>query len=155
MEGEIVCRQGIVRPCVRICAVEPQRVAIVAIDIDCSGPTRGKVTVGVCVVADERDNNTGIADLLLNIAKVGRVGELDTRDCLGVFVLGLDENDRSAVSDLCFGDDLIYAPCVAEQVSAEAMLIHKLCCALNPPVEAIGRLSQTGGSGVSQVLTCW
>jgi len=118
VEGEIVCWQGIVRPGVRVGAVEAQRITIMTIDIDCSGLTRSKVAVWGGVVADEGHNNTGVAKLLLNVAKVGRVGELDAWDRLGVFILRLDKNNRAAVGDLGFGDDLTNAPCVAERVSA-------------------------------------
>ena len=65
------------------------------------------------IVTDERHNDAGVSELLLDVAEIGRVGEFDARDGLRVLILRLDENDWAAIRDLSFRDDLAHTACIA------------------------------------------
>ena len=100
-----VRRQVVVGPARGIRTVETKRVAIVAVDIDSGRLARRVVTFGRCVVADQRHDDASVAELFLDIAHVDWIGEgLDCICGLCVFVLGLDQDDRSSICDLGFGN---------------------------------------------------
>jgi len=70
-----------------------------------SGLPRRVVSLGRSIVANQGNHNTSITQLILNILHVNRVREgRDGRCRLRVFVLGLDQDDRSTICDLGFGN---------------------------------------------------
>lgn len=95
------------RPGGRISAVKAEGIAIISVDVDsayaCSGCI---VSVRMGIIVDQRHNNTSIASLVLDILHIVTIGEIHSAASTGVFVLGLVEDDRTAVGDLVFGDGL-------------------------------------------------
>lgn len=69
--------------------------------IYCTKSSSGRKVAGRSrIIADERDNNSGVAILLLNVVKVLVVGEFNTRLGLRVFILWLKKDDRASICDL-------------------------------------------------------
>lgn len=108
MQSSKVRWESIGLPCLGVGTIEPLGVRIVTIDIDSNipGSIRCEVAQRSGIIADERNDNTSLPVLLLNILKVDRVWKLD-HACGGIsiLVLGLQENDGAAVRDLGFSND--------------------------------------------------
>ena len=69
-----------------------------SVDVDTSGRARREVSVRVCIVAEERNDNTCVSILILDVSEVDRVREL-WHHTLTVFVLRLQQNDWTSVGD--------------------------------------------------------
>lgn len=75
------------------------------VDIHLTFPRpRGIVSTSRCVVAEHRYDDASLASLVNNILEVVRVRELFAVDGPSVLVLGLVEDDGSAVGNLGFGN---------------------------------------------------
>lgn len=112
MQNLPIPRKPIRGPRCWVRAIVPHRVRIDAIDVDASEACAGSpVAVGFVVVVDQRNDDSGVAKLLLDECYVLAV-ELLGKLCrvfawLGcVFVFGLDENYGAAVRDLSVCYDL-------------------------------------------------
>lgn len=110
------------RPGGRIRAIEAKRVTIVTVDVDGSfAGSRGIVTASPGIVANKRNNDTGIASLVLGVLHVGTIGEVILQAAAGttVFILGLEEDDRSSIGNLGLGDGCAYIFHVARRNVSE------------------------------------
>jgi hypothetical protein len=94
----------------------------VAVDVygSFAGP-RGIVTASPGIVANKRNNDTGIASLVLDVLHVGTIGEVILQAAAGttVFILGLEEDDRSSIGNLGLGDGCAYIFHVARRNVSE------------------------------------
>lgn len=118
-------RQVAVGPSVRVRAVKVQRVTVITVaggistsdergtvmehlHVNTTRRARHKVAIWTSIIADEGDDDASISVLLLHVFKINRVGEFrnNARVGAGVLVFGLEENNWSAIGDLCFRDNL-------------------------------------------------
>lgn len=95
-------------PDVGVGAVESLWIGVMAVNIDIaySAITGGEVAIWTGVIADERNDDASLSILVLDGLHVLVVWKFHTRDSLGVFILGLQEDDRAAIRDLRLCDDL-------------------------------------------------
>lgn len=85
--------------------VVDSRVAIMAVDIDCSLPSSRSIVPGSRgIVIDQWNDDAGVTSLVFNILHVHWIRELDTAAATGVLIFGLIQDDRTAISDLVFGN---------------------------------------------------
>lgn len=60
---------------------------------------------GPSIIANERDDDTSLTGMILNVLHVGAVWEvIITTASTGVLVLRLVKNDRTTIGNLCFGN---------------------------------------------------
>jgi hypothetical protein len=116
--GKPVRGKTIFGPDAWVLAVETQGITVVAVDVDGSRRVSGDAAVHVRFVVDVRHNNTRVAELSVDLAPVIVVRHREAIQGELVLVLELEDNNRAAVGDLCFGDDL------ADLVSVEVGGIH-------------------------------
>lgn len=91
----------------RVCTVKSEGIVVMAVDIDGTyARSRRIVSTGIGIIVDQRHDDTSIASLVLDVLHVAPVGEVHTTASTGVFILGLVEDDRSAVGNLGFGNSL-------------------------------------------------
>lgn len=76
-----------------------------AVDVDGRWRAWSEVAMWISIVAQKWYNDSGIAVLVLDIAKVGGIWKDNAWDRLGVLVFRLDEDDGTTIRDLCFGND--------------------------------------------------
>jgi hypothetical protein len=77
-----------------------------SVDIDRSRISRGVVTGGGSIVANERYHDTGVTVLLHDIVHILGVREFDVRGGSSVFVLRLKQDHWPTVGDLSLRNDL-------------------------------------------------
>lgn len=84
-----------------------------------------KVAMRVSIVAEKRYNYANFPDLVFHIAKIGRIWELNPCYTLRVFIFWLDKNDRPAVGDLRFGNDLVNVCSITQTLSVPLSAYRK------------------------------
>lgn len=77
-----------------------------SVDVDLTfTSSRGIVTTSIGIIANQRNHNSGLVGLILNILHVRSIGEVvHSAASARVFILGLVENDWSSLRDLGFGN---------------------------------------------------
>jgi hypothetical protein len=76
--------------------------------VDIHGPFAGAGSIVAArrgIVADKRDNNSGIVSLVFDVLHISTIGEVvDTTAGTAILVFGLEENNRPSIRDLGLGN---------------------------------------------------
>lgn len=81
------------------------RVAIMAVNIDCSLPGSRSIVPGSRgIVIDQWNDDTGVTSLVFNILHVHWIGEFNTAAATSVLIFGLIQDDRTAIGNLVLGN---------------------------------------------------
>lgn len=91
MVGAEICGKIVTRPSRRIGAIKAQGIAVMTIDVDRTSTRTGSImATSPGIVADERNDNSGLTSMILDVLHVGTVREaLNATAGPGVLVLGL------------------------------------------------------------------
>lgn len=100
-----------------------------AVDVNCPlTGSRSVVPRSRSIVVDQRDHDTGITSLVFNVLHVHRVGKLDTAAATSVLILGLIQDNRTAIGNLILGNGCSDVRNVAVKKSARAIGLRGELC---------------------------